>query len=444
MEPARLVYVLRYYPALTETFIEREIACLARRGRVAGVLACGPEPGQPARAEAAPGVAVRYAGRNISEWWRLGLPSAASGSLGMPRALVRIVRAARRDLAAAGRRSDRRRIAHAAACAAAWVQHLPPGAHLHAHFANDPALAARYLARGAGLPFSFTGHARDLTSDRLLLDEALAEAAFAVGISRENCDALKAASAPAGAGAAPVHLVHCGLPAESFAPASARSAGEAASAESGASAHSETVALRIVSVGRLVEKKGHDTLLEAVAALPHAVVAELAVVGDGPLAKPLHERAGRIAPGRIRFVGAVDPPAVRRLLDAADLFVLASRPASDGDRDGIPVALLEAMAAGLPVVSTTMPGIVEAVPDGAGRLVPPADPRALAEAIASIARLTGVERRAIGERARAAAAASFDLERCASALLACVDGPAGARSTGPLRAAARGGRAPDP
>ena len=121
--------------------------------------------------------------------------------------------------------------------------------------------------------------------------------------------------------------------------------------------------LRVLTVCRLVEKKGVDTLLRAAARVPGV---EVTVAGDGPMREELEA----MAPAGTRFLGAVDASAVAGLLGESDAFALPCRPAAGGDRDGIPVVLMEAMAAGLPVLSGDLPAIRELVKDGqTGRLV---------------------------------------------------------------------------
>ena len=147
----------------------------------------------------------------------------------------------------------------------------------------------------------------------------------------------------------------------------------------------------VVAVGRLVEKKGFDTLLrawpEVVRALPGA---RLRIVGDGPCAARLRHLAeslgGRDAP--IDFAGALSEEDALRAIAASDLFVLPSRRLANGDRDGIPNAVLEAMALGVPVVTTNAGAAGEAVTDNvSGLLLPsPATPGALASAIVRLAR----------------------------------------------------------
>lgn len=145
--------------------------------------------------------------------------------------------------------------------------------------------------------------------------------------------------------------------------------------------------VRIVTVGRLVEKKGIEYVIRALAqvARRHPSL-RYDVIGDGPLRQPLEQLAREQSIGDVvQFHGALSGERVRALLDQAHLFVLASVTAQDGDQEGTPVSLLEAQAAGLPVLSTFHSGIPEIVPDGeSGWLVPERDPEGLAERLTNL------------------------------------------------------------
>ncbi len=137
---------------------------------------------------------------------------------------------------------------------------------------------------------------------------------------------------------------------------------------------------RILFVGRLVEKKGLAVLLEALRELPDGW--SLDVIGDGPLRRPLQARAAGMP---VRFLGQATKEDLARAYAGCDLLVAPSVPAASGDQDGLPVALLEAMAAGCPVVVSRLAGIDEAVVDGeTGLLVAPGEPAALAAALARL------------------------------------------------------------
>jgi glycosyltransferase involved in cell wall biosynthesis len=160
----------------------------------------------------------------------------------------------------------------------------------------------------------------------------------------------------------------------------------------------------LVFVGRLVEKKGLDVLLTAL-----RVVSErdpeldwsLSVIGDGPLRDELAAQAAGL-PKPVRFHGQCPAAEVARLLGTGAIYALPSRPARSGDQDGLPVALLEAMAVGLPVVASRIPGVAEAVRDGQdGLLVEPGDADALADALTTLLTDEAARRRlAAGARAR--------------------------------------------
>jgi glycosyltransferase involved in cell wall biosynthesis len=134
-----------------------------------------------------------------------------------------------------------------------------------------------------------------------------------------------------------------------------------------------------------VPKKGYEVLLAALARLPEPLHWRLTHIGGGPLAGALEAEAARLGLAeRIAWLGPQPQDRVLEALRRADIFVLASRIAEDGDRDGIPNALMEAMSQGLPVVASALPAIGELVEDGiTGRLVPMADPTALAAVLAT-------------------------------------------------------------
>ena len=142
----------------------------------------------------------------------------------------------------------------------------------------------------------------------------------------------------------------------------------------------------ILSVGRAVAKKGYDDLLAALAALPRGLSWRLTHVGGGPLADGLKGRAASLGlADRIAWLGARPQDEVLRLYRAADVFVLASRIADDGDRDGLPNVLMEAQSQRLAVLATAVAAVPELIVDGeTGMLVPPGEPAALAEALARL------------------------------------------------------------
>jgi len=174
---------------------------------------------------------------------------------------------------------------------------------------------------------------------------------------------------------------------------------------------------RIISVGRAVAKKGYDDLIAALEALPADLNWTFEHIGGGPLLKGFKART-QTGPhaGRITWHGARPQEDVIDLLTRGDLFVLASHNQSDGDRDGIPNVLLEAMAIGLPVAANDAGAISELILDGdTGVLVPAGDVDAFAKAIAALANDPD-RRAALATQGQRAVRASFDARRWADEL----------------------------
>jgi glycosyltransferase involved in cell wall biosynthesis len=274
--------------------------------------------------------------------------------------------------------------------------------HVHAHFATYPALAAWLASRLTGAPYSFTAHAHDIFLDQLHLRTLVREAKHVAVISEFN----RAFLDPYRSGArTPVSVVHCGV-----APASYPFRARIPPADG---------AVHALCVATLNEIKGHAVLLDALASGGEALErVELALIGSGPLEPALREQARRLGlDGRVRFLGTLEEPRVAAELGRSDLFVLASVAAPSGRMDGIPVALIEALAAGVPVVASRLSGIPELVRDGeTGLLAEPGDARDLARAIAAVLE----DPHAAAERARAGrrlVEAEFDIERSADAML---------------------------
>lgn len=239
--------------------------------------------------------------------------------------------------------------------------------HVHAHFAAYPTLAAWLIRRLTGIPYSFTAHAYDLFVDQSLLDRKLSEARFAVAISEYNRRFLDRYQ---GSPPTPVHVIHCGIELDQypFAPRAIPADGPVLAA----------------CVATLEPKKGHEVLLEALAGGGAALARiELELVGDGPLRERLEQRSRQLGlSGRVRFRGSLNESEVAATLARADLFVLPSIIAPDGQMEGLPVALMEALATGLTAVSTRQSGIPELIRDGVtGYLAEPGDPSDLARAL---------------------------------------------------------------
>jgi len=295
--------------------------------------------------------------------------------------------------------------------------------HLHAHFAHDPTLIALLVHMLTGIPFSFTAHARDLVQipPRALI-ERIAQATIMLTCSGTNIDYVnKVVPEPL---RAKVRLIHHGVNLDGFAPsphpptsAPMRGKGGEASPplpfwEQGSGG--EGIPL-ILSVGRLVEKKGFPDLIAACARLKQAGRRFVcAIYGEGPLHSQLSALIERLdLADCVTLAGEREQAELIPIFQRAAIFALAPFVTEDNDRDGIPNVLVEAMACGLPVVSTAVAGIPELVRQGEnGLMVSPRDVPALAGALAV---LLGDQprRERMGACARATVVADFDLRAAA-------------------------------
>ena len=235
---------------------------------------------------------------------------------------------------------------------------------LHAHFLHTPASVARYAALILGLPWSCSAHAKDIwTSPEWELREKLDDCQWLATCCRSNVDYLsKLASDPS-----KVDLVYHGLDFSRFQPP------EESLQDRDGSLQDQPV--RLVSVGRAVEKKGYSSLLTALAGLPKDINWHLEHIGGGKLLPKLERQAIRLGiASRITWAGALPQKDVLARYRSSDLFVLNSRITTDGDRDGLPNVLMEAQSQRIACLSTAVSAIPELIEDGiTGVLVPPGD-----------------------------------------------------------------------
>jgi glycosyltransferase involved in cell wall biosynthesis len=246
------------------------------------------------------------------------------------------------------------------------------GEWLHAHFIHTPASVTAYASIMTGVPWTCSAHAKDIwTSPDWELSEKLGAARWTVTCTHSGFDHMRSLTAAKDR----VHLSYHGLDLARFnhvdEPHSNRDGSQPADP------------VRIVSVGRAVEKKGYDVLLQALALLPTELNWRFEHIGGGDGLAKLKAQAERLGlADRIAWRGALAQEEVLAHYRQADIFALACRVAADGDRDGLPNVLVEASSQRLVCISTNVSGVPELLTDGEnGLIVPPENPQALALAL---------------------------------------------------------------
>lgn len=275
--------------------------------------------------------------------------------------------------------------------------------HIHAHFASHPTAAAFVIHRLTGIPFSFTAHGSDIHRDRTMLAEKVAEAEFVVPISDFNKEVILEACQ--GQFAEKMVIIHCGVDTRHFQPCNEGDNG------AGPEDRGRPGTLSLCCIGTLHEVKGQHILIEACRLLKErGVDFECHLIGDGPDREALVRQSQQAGVAEeINFHGLQPRAEVAKLLRQADVVVAPSVPSSDGRREGIPVALMEAMATGLPVVASRLSGIPELVEDGVtGLLSEPGDAQALADSLEKLW-YDAALRQQLGRAARARILEAFDL-----------------------------------
>ncbi len=363
----RIAFILKGYPRLSETFIAQEIRALEQRGLKIDIVSlrhptdphCHPIHDEiTASARYLPEYLHQEPGRVWQSWRAVRQLPGYGAAYAMWLA----------DLARDRSRNRIRRFGQACVVAAELPADI---SHLHAHFLHTPASVARYVAAMRGLAWTCSAHAKDIyTSPDWEIAEKIGDLDWLVTCTAANAAHLR--SIAHGRDAEKVHLVYHGLDFTRFpAPSTTeRSPG----------------AVRILSVGRAVEKKGYAGLLRALAALPGSLDWRFTHIGGGALTGALKKQADDLGlSGRIAWCGAQPQDAVLDAYRESDVFVLNSRIADDGDRDGLPNVLMEAQSQGLACIATRVSAIPELIVDGeTGILVPPDDDAALSEALSCL------------------------------------------------------------
>lgn len=416
--PGHVTCLVRSWPRLSQTFILNEVLALERLGLELTVVSLT-RSGEPTRQAhvAAVRAPVRYLDESRRHDTLARLADHVTVAVRAPRRYASALLLALRSPGLAdgyATCSTMRCLAHAVRVAAQLrrtgaLRRTGDGAgHLHAHFAHDPALVGLLVHRLTGVRFTFTAHARDLFQLPVpSLLPRIAAASAVITCCQANGDYLTGVL-PAGLRDR-VHVIPHGLRLDRF---HAVPAGD----------HGGPV--RIVSVGRLVEKKGFPDLLRACALVRgagHRFTCD--IYGGGPLADRLERLRDQLdLAGVVVFRGERDQERIAEALAGADVFALTPCVTDDGDRDGIPNVIAEAMACALPVVTTAAGGVLDLVRDGeTGLVAPQHDVAAIARNLTTL--LTNPRRRRqLGAAGRAAVEEGFDIEVSARRLAALYSG----------------------
>ncbi len=355
--PIKVAYVLKRYPRFSETFIVNEILALEKQGVEITILALKP---------ATEGVFHECLARVKAKV--IYLPSLSQSPSKFVATLNRHIERYGIDAIGALLDQDTADLEHGLR-AAEYAYNLGVDV-IHAHFATSATSIARIASLLTGIPFSFTAHAKDIFHEDVdinSLNERLADAARIFTVSDFNVAHLNRI-APHCEGK--LRRIYNGMPLDTLPIRGAR-----------ATRH------RVLTVGRLIEKKGVADLLRAIAILSSTFPdIRCDVIGDGPLSNSLACLSCELGlSDQVTFHGILPQQTVHRFMMEADAFVAPCVVSEDGDRDGLPTVLLEALAIGTPCVSTLVTGIPEVIKHHeTGLLVEERNPRAIAEACASL------------------------------------------------------------
>lgn len=370
MSAAPLAVIVKGWPRLSETFIAQELVALEESGQKFDIWSLRfPTDKKRHPLHDRLSANIRYLPeylhqepmRVLRAWWKVR----KLAGFKQARALWRL------DYARDKTRNRIRRFGQACVLAAEMPAET---LGLYAHFMHTPSSVARYAAAMCGLPWAFSAHAKDIWTSpdwekREKLSADTYGATFGATCTAFGAEHLRElADTPDR-----MHLIYHGLDLSRFPAPPKREPTPVGS-------------IRLLSVGRLVEKKGFDNLIDALALLPETLDWHWIHIGGGELKTVMQERAERAGiSARIDWLGALNQPEVIEQMRSADIFVLPSRIAKDGDRDGLPNVLMEAASQLLPIISTPVSAIPEFIDTGVHGILSDDAPKPLAEAIHNLA-----------------------------------------------------------
>ena len=400
-DPAQLAIVVKCWPRLSETFVAQELAALEQRG-VRFVIWSLRYPANEKKHPLHEAVSAdiyylpeylhKEPLRVLRAWWKIRRnPRYAISKAQWWKDL-------KRDLT----RNRIRRFGQSLVMAA----DLTPGTlAMYAHFLHTPASVARYAAIIHGMPWGFSAHAKDIwTSPDWEISEKLDPsnhgARFGVTCTASGLQQLQRfTDSPS-----MIELVYHGLDLNRFPAPPERNTSQSTNSSSDARK------IRFLSVGRLVEKKGFDRLIEALAKLPATLNWQWTHIGGGALNDQMQSLATELnVANKIEWLGECEQPQVIEAMRESDVFVLPSRVARDGDRDGLPNVLMEAASQKLSIIATPVSAIPEFIEHDVHGLLVDDDPAILAQALLQLAS-NAEKRSALAEAAYQRLTAEFGVD----------------------------------
>lgn len=399
INPLRVGYILGMFPQLTQTFVTREIFWIRANGIEVHIFSLR-RPSSPPTDEQAKVLLTLV---HYSRWMSASLLTAQlyflfRSPLRYLRALIKVAKLTYREplvlLRALANFPKSVHFAH--------QMRAMEIDHLHAHFITQAAISASVISELLGVTYSIHAHAVGLFQRNLQdVRRQLEDASRVITISTYHRNHI--ADLCDGIAVEDIDVVYCSLETERFQPVSNLN-GDGP--------------FRMLSVGRLIEKKGFEYLIDACNLIVNSGLdLQCNIAGAGPLQKDLQARIDRQGlQDQVTLLGAVDQAHILDLYQESEAFVLACVVGKDGNQDGLPVVLIEAMSCGLPVISTPVAGITDLIQsEETGLLVEPRDSLALAEAIKG---LMGDEqrRKKLGNRARKKVEADFQIQQSTAKL----------------------------
>ena len=393
----RLMYVIGTYPLLTTTFIDREIRLLRQWGVQLDIVSIR----RPKHGLAPEQVALQEGIQYLLPFsWVTLIMSFLWGLLTRPLALWGTLYYLFTRPHPNMKARFKTLLHFSTGVYAAYVIRENPGTHVHAHFVDRATTVALVIGRLHSIPYSATAHATDIYVNPIMLPEKIEQARFIATCTQYNKDHLETAVGPEIS--RKVHRIYHGLDISHYNPQ-----------------HQPSDKPMIVAVGQLKEKKGYAYLLKACHLLiERGYEFSCQIVGEGDLREQLGAKIRELGLEQVvTLCGALPHQAVIEKYKQATLFALPCVVQADGERDGIPNVILEALAMELPVVSTRHSGIPEVIVDGeTGLLVPPEAEVPLADAIARLLDDPDL-RLKLGSKGRATIMESFSVESNVEKLL---------------------------